>query len=124
MKRFLAAMAFAALIPFGAAAQNDADLQRADLVATCLVNAAGVEEEALFHNLLLAIVNRDEATARTFVTAVESRTREIAIAQCNQPDTWQNEVWAGAAIGSFLQRMLAAEFNDGFTWLYDLLVGP
>jgi hypothetical protein len=120
MKRFLAAMALVALIPVGAAAQNDADLQRADLVATCLVNAAGVEEHALFHNLLLAVVNEDAGTAQTFIAAVVSRTRDIAVAQCNQPDTWFNETWAGTALGSYIQRMLATQFTEGLAWLQGL----
>jgi hypothetical protein len=120
MKRFLALLVFLALSPTGATAQNDADLQRADLVATCLVGVAGAEESALFHNLLLAVVNQDAVTAQTFVSAIVARTRDVAIAQCNQPENWFELTWAGTALGSYIQRMLAAEFTEGLTWLQTL----
>ena len=97
MKRLLAALAFATLIPIAAQAQDDADLQRADLVATCLVNVAGTEEDALFHNLLLAVINEDAASAQTFVSAIVARTRDVAIASCNQDETWFVATWAGTA---------------------------
>jgi hypothetical protein len=120
MKRFLAVLVLAALIPAGAAAQNDADLQRADLVATCLVGVAGAEESALFHNLLLAVVNQDAANAQTFVAAIVARTRDVAISQCNQPENWFELTWAGTTLGSYIQRMLAAEFTEGLAWLQAL----
>ena len=120
MKRILAVLSLLVLIPVGAAAQDDADLQRADLVATCLVNAAGPEEAALFHNLLLSVVNQDATNAQTFVSAIVARTRDVAIAQCNQEETWFEATWAGTALGAYIQRMLAAEFTEGLTWLQTL----
>jgi hypothetical protein len=120
MKRFLAALALATLLPLAAKAQDDADLQRADLVATCLVNVAGAEENALFHNLLLAVVNEDAAGAQTFISAIVARTRDVAIASCNQEETWFVATWAGTALGSYIQRMLAAQFSEGLAWLQAL----
>jgi len=120
MKRILAVLALLVLIPVGASAQDNADMQQADLVATCLVDAAGPEESALFHNLLLAVVNQDAANAQTFVSAIVSRTRDVAVAQCNQEETWFVATWAGTALGTYIQRMLALEFTDGLAWLQTL----
>jgi hypothetical protein len=120
MKQLLGIVALAALLPASAAAQNEADLQRADLVATCLVGVAGAEESALFHNLLLAVVNQDAVNAQTFVSAIVARTRDVAISQCNQPENWFELTWAGTALGGYIQRMLAAEFTEGLTWLQTL----
>ena len=120
MKRFLAVLALVVTIPVGAAAQDDADLQRADLVATCLIGAAGPEESALFHNLLLAVVNEEPASAQTFVSAIVARTHDIAIERCNQQEDWFEATWAGTALGNYIQSMLAAEFTRGLAWLQTL----
>ncbi len=120
MKRLLGVLALATLIPTWATAQNDADLQRAELVATCLIGVAGAEESALFHNLLLAVVNQDAVNAQTFVSAIVARTREVAISQCNQPENWLELTWAGTALGGYIQRMLAVEFTEGLAWLQTL----
>lgn len=118
MKRLFAIAVMASLVPFAAAAQIDE--QRAELVGNCLITMADVEEDVLFYNLLIAMVDQDVGNANTFRTAIVARARVVGIERCNQPDTWFEEPWAGATLGYYIQNMLVSRFSASLQWLQEL----
>jgi len=118
MKRILAIAAIAILVPFAAAAQIDE--QRAELVGNCLITMADVEEDVLFYNLFIAMLDQDVANANTFRTAIVARARVVGIERCNQPETWFEEPWAGATLGYYLQNMLVSRFSEALEWMQAL----
>lgn len=118
MRRALAIAAIAVLVPFAAAAQIDQ--QRAELVGNCLITMAEVEEDVLFRNLFVAMIDEDVGTADTFRTAIVARARVVGIERCNQPETWFEEPWAGAALGYYLQNMLVSRFSEALQWIQAL----
>jgi hypothetical protein len=120
MKRFLAAAVLATLLPVSAMAQlSDAQAQQAELVGQCLVNTAGVEENALLHQLLLSLLDNDAETARSYLPAIAAQARDAAVSRCNQTEDWFNQPWAGAALGNYIQ----GELISIFTQALDLLQG-
>lgn len=118
MKRLLTIAAIAVLVPFAAAAQIDE--QRAELVGNCLITMADVEEDVLFHNLFVAMLDQDVANADTFRTAIVARARVVGIERCNQAETWFEEPWAGATLGYYLQNMLVSRFSEALQWIQAL----
>lgn len=119
MYRLLAIAVIAILLPAAANAQV-VDQQRAELVGNCLVAMVDVEEEALFNNLVGAVVAEDAANATTFRTAIVARARDIGIERCNQPEDWFELPWAGSALGLYLRTMLVNRFTAALDWFQAL----
>jgi hypothetical protein len=117
MRKILAIAAFAVLVPMAGAKAQLLDAQRAELVGACLANVAGTEEEALFANLMTALMQQNEDNARTFRTALIARARELGIQSCNQPEDWFTFGWAGGALGYFIEGTLVRMLQEGVTWL-------
>ena len=112
MKKFLAAVAIATLLPASAMAQlTDAQAQQAQLVSQCLVNTAGNAETVLFHNFVVALVDNDAETAQGYLAPIISQAHDNGVANCNQADDWFGQPWAPTALGSYMQGMLASVFN-------------
>ena len=118
MKRLFAVAVMASLVPFAAAAQIDE--QRAELVGTCLITMADVEEDVLFYNLRIAMIDLNVANAQTFRSAIVARARVVGIERCNQTEAWFEEPWAGATLGYYLQNMLVSRFSESMQWFQAL----
>ena len=122
MKKFLAAIAIATLLPASAMAQQltEAQAQQAQLVSQCLVNTADNEVNVLFHNFIVALVDNDAATAQGYLPAIVGQAHDNAIANCNQQDDWFSQPWAGAALGGYLQGMMVEFFNRALELMQSL----
>ncbi len=113
MKKFLAIVAVATLLPASAMAQlTEAEAQQAQLVGQCLVNTAGQAENVLYHNFVAALVDNDAVTAQGYLPAIVGQAHDNAVANCNQTDDWFGQPWAPTALGNYMQGMLANVFNQ------------
>ncbi len=113
MKKFLAIVALATVLPASAMAQlDDGQVQQAQLVGQCLVNTAGNPEYVLFHTLINALIANDTETAQGYLPAVIGQAHDNAVANCNQADDWFSQPWAGVALGNYIQGMMTSVFSQ------------
>ena len=107
------------MLPLAARAQ-DADAERPAALEACLVEVSGLEEAALFRNLLAGMIVQDADVARQFLTPIVLRTRDIGIERCGQPENFTEMPWASNVLGNYIQTMLIGIFSESMLWLQGL----
>lgn len=120
MKRLLATIAvvLAVAVPFSAA--NAQDEERATALEQCLLESSGVEESALFKNLLKAMIDEDVDQTRTFLFAILDRMEDVAINECGAPDDITEQAWARNVPGNYIQAMVEGIFATALAGLAEL----
>ncbi len=110
MKKLIAAAAFAVALPFAAA--NAQDGEAAAELEQCLLENSGAPEEALFRNLLRAMIEEDVDETRSFLFSILGRMEELAINQCGAPEDITEQAWAAEVPGAYINTMVVELFSD------------